>query len=55
MRTYISYGIPLEIEGVRYQNSTDKKNMKQAYLKDFARMVREKLDDKFGDGSGTSL
>lgn len=52
MRTYISYGLPLEIEGKRFQNKSDDLLLQQAYLKDFARMIRDKLDKKFGDGSG---
>lgn len=52
MRTYVTYGLPLEIEGVRYQNTTDRKPEQEAYLKDFARFVRDKLKEKFGDGSG---
>lgn len=52
VRTYINYGLPLEMEGTRYKNTTDNNLMQLEYIKDFSRMVKKLHEEKFGDGSG---
>lgn len=52
IRTFINYGLPLEIGDVTYKNKTDRRNEQQEYIKVFARMVRDKLSERYGDGSG---